>query len=107
MIVAVGAFGLAGASVFFVHWARARHGLAALDPPESTWILTEDTVGQESSLGKSAIPWDGLGAVWRFDDLWLLIWGRDVYSAIPTSQLPAEARVFIVRRVRDTGGVVK
>ena len=107
LMVAVGIFAFLGAAVFFLHWLRARQGLAALHPPESTWTLTEEFIGQKSSLGESALAWPSLLGLWRFDDLWILVWGKDVYSTIPTVQLPREARAMIERRARETGAVVK
>lgn len=106
LLLVVGVFALVGAGVFLLHWQRARLGLRALDPPQSTWTLTEEAIAQRSSLGESAIPWSAVQQVWQFPDLWLLIWGRDVYSTLPTDQLPVEARELIRRRVRDAGGRV-
>jgi hypothetical protein len=107
LMVAVGIFALLGAGLFFVHWLRGLQSLAALRPPTSTWTLTEEFVGQRSSLGESAIAWSALREVWRFPDLWLLVWGRDVFSTIPLDQLPREARQLIERRVKETGGIVR
>lgn len=107
LMVAVGIFAVLGAAIFFVHWSRAVAGLRALDPPESTWTLTEEAVAQKSSLGESAIVWKALREVWRFDDLWLLVWGKDVYSSIPVGQLPPAARAMIERRVQESGGRVR
>lgn len=107
LMVAVGIFAVLGAAIFFIHWSRALVGLKALDPPESTWTLTEAAIAQRSSLGESAIAWESLLEVWRFDNLWLLIWGRDVYSTIPIAQLPARARKMIERRVKEAGGRIR
>jgi len=104
MMIAVGVFALLGASHFFLHWQRALLGLRALDPPQSTWTLTEEAIAQKSNLGESAIAWNRLYEVWRYDNLWLLIWGKDVYSTIPIGQLPRAARALIERRVKQTGG---
>jgi hypothetical protein len=105
--VAVSIFALLGAGLLVIHWRRALAGLAALDPPESTWILTEEVVGQRSSLGESAIAWTSLAELWKFEDVWLLIWGRDVYSTIPIAQFPRQARQFVERRVRESGGRIR
>ena len=107
LMVAVGVFAVLGAAIFFIHWLRALDGLKVLDPPQSTWTLTEESIAQKSSLGESAIAWHSLLGVWRFPDLWILVWGRDVYSAIPTAQLPRDARAMIERRAKETGAVVK
>ena len=107
LMVAVGVFAVLGAAIFFIHWRRALQGLRALAPPESTWSLTEDAIAQASSLGESAIAWTALREVWRFGDLWLLIWGRDLYSTIPLAQLPPAARAMIERRVKETGGKLR
>ena len=107
LMVAVGVFAVLGAAIFFIHWLRALAGLKALDPPASTWILSEESIAQKSSLGESAIAWPSLLGVWRFPDLWILVWGKDVYSAIPTAQLPRDARAMIERRAKETGAVVK
>jgi hypothetical protein len=104
LMVAVGVFAVLGAAIFFIHWIRALDGLKALEPPQSTWTLTEEAIAQESSLGKSAIGWDALLEVWRFSDLWILVWGKDVYSTIPVAQLPRDARGLIERRTKETGG---
>lgn len=105
--IAVSIFGLLGAGLLLIHWRRAVAGLEALSPPESTWILTEASVGQKSSLGETAIAWTSLAELWKFEDVWLLIWGRDVYSTIPVAQFPRQARQFVERRVRESGGRVR
>lgn len=105
--IAVGLFAALGAGVFLLHWQRALAGLAALAPPESTWILSESFIGQRSNLGESAIGWEQLHEVWCFPEVWLLFWGRDVYSAVPTDGLPREAQELIRRRVRETAGRVR
>ena len=107
LMVAVGIFAFLGAAIFFIHWHRALQGLRSLDPPESTWTLTEEAIAQKSSLGESAIAWAALREVWRFDNLWLLVWGKDVYSSIPTGQLPPAARRMIERRVKEAGGRIR
>lgn len=107
LMVAVGVFAVLGAAIFFIHWLRALDGLKVLDPPRSTWTLTEESIAQKSNLGESAIAWQSLLGVWRFPDLWILVWGRDVYSTIPTAQLPRDARAMIERRAKETGAVVK
>jgi hypothetical protein len=106
LMVVVGIFAFVGAAIFLIHWLRALQGLRALAPPESTWTLTERFVAQKSSLGESAIGWESLLGVWRFPDLWILVWGKDVYSTIPVAQMPRAARDMIERRVTATGGVV-
>ncbi|HRE13241.1 MAG TPA: YcxB family protein [Usitatibacteraceae bacterium] len=107
LMIAVGVFALLGAGLFLIHWRRAVWGLEALDPPESTWVLTEETVSQRSSLGESAIGWAGVQELWRFPDTWILIWGRDVYSTIPVAQFPLQARQFTERRIRESGGRIR
>ena len=107
LMVAVGVFAVLGAAIFFIHWQRALAGLRVLDPPQSTWTLTEAAIAQKSNLGESAIAWESLLGVWRFPDLWILVWGKDVYSTIPTAQLPRDARAMIERRAKETGAVVK
>ncbi len=105
--IAVGLFTVLGAGVFVLHWTRALAGLAALDPPESTWLLSERFIGQRSNLGETAIGWEQLHEAWVFPEVWLLFWGRDVYSAIPTDSLPSEAQQLIRRRLKETGGRVR
>ena len=105
--VAVSFFVVLGAAILVIHWRRALAGLAMLDPPESTWRLTDETIGQKSSLGESAIRWEGLVELWKFDDVWLLIWGRDVYSTIPVNQFPRVARHFIERKLKETGARIR
>ncbi len=105
--IAVSIFALLGAFTLLLHWRRALAGLAVLQPPESTWRLTEESIGQESSLGATAIAWESLGGLWKFEDVWLLIWGRDVYSTIPVAQFPRQARQFVERKVRESGGVIR
>jgi hypothetical protein len=105
--IAVSIFAVLGASILLIHWRRALMGLEILHPPESTWILSEERIGQRSSLGETAIAWEGLVQLWKFEDVWLLIWGRDVYSAIPVAQFPRQARQFVERRVRESGGLIR
>ena len=101
--VVVSFFVVLGAAILVIHWRRALAGLAMLDPPESTWRLTDETIGEKSSLGESAIRWEGLVELWKFDDVWLLIWGRDVYSTIPVNQFPLVARHFVELKLKETG----
>jgi hypothetical protein len=105
--IAVSVFIVLGAAILLIHWRRALQGLAALSPPESTWILSEETIGQRSSLGESAIAWTALAELWKFEDVWLLIWGRDVYSAIPVAQFPRHARQFVERKLKAAGTKIR
>ena len=107
LMVVVGIFAFLGAFIFFVHWYRALQGFAALDPPESTWTLSEEFVAQKSSLGESAIAWQSVRELWRFSDVWLLIWAPDTFSTLPVAQLSRAAREMIERRVKATGGRIR
>ena len=53
LMVAVGVFAVLGAAIFFIHWLRALATASqVLDPPQSTWTLTEESDRAEEQPGR-------------------------------------------------------
>jgi Ni/Fe-hydrogenase subunit HybB-like protein len=93
-------------AVYFVYRHRSFKVFQEMESPQSTWRFTDDAVSVESDIGRSEFKWQIIKKLWRFDDVWLLVYTNQTYSTLPIADVPEVAKQFIVDRVRSHGGKV-
>ncbi len=88
----------------YIRLARSKY--QTMTDPTVTWRLTHETLSTESSLGHVQVPWETITKVWQFDEVWLLFFGGQGYSTLPTKAISSEIKAFIEERVVQQGGKV-
>lgn len=67
---------------------------------------TEDSFSVQSPSGSAELPWRAIMAVWRYEDLWLLLFSKGHFMTFPLEGISAEAQAFLLERVKAHGGQV-
>lgn len=94
------------AATYLVHLRRSLERLRRMGAPEATLELGEERFRITSGSGSSEIEWSLVRQVWRFQDVWILFFSAAEFMLLPTAQLPADAREFILTKARSAGGKV-
>jgi len=68
--------------------------------------VQDETVTFSSRNSSSTFPWSTITKIWRFDDFWLLFYGR-AFSILPIAQIGEPMRAFILKRVTEAGGKLR
>ncbi len=94
-------------ALYLVHYRAAIGKLRLMKVPEVTIEMTPERLRITADSGVGEIIWPAIKEVWRFDEVWLLFLSRAQFITFPLADLDAEARDFILDRVRSGGGKVK
>lgn len=102
---AVVCFSLAlGVLGWFAQRRRAMEALRDLEDGRATFTVREDRLIVRSKRAAAELPWNVIKQVWRYPDLWLLVYSPSGFSTLPLGGVPPEALAEIVTRVRKAGG---
>lgn len=93
-------------ATFFVNRRRSLSIFREMESPTASWRFTEENIAVESDVAKAEYKWNIVKKLWRFDDVWLLLYANQTYSTLPIADVPEEVKDFIVRKVRSTGGKI-
>ena len=74
--------------------------------PTATWRFSPEFIGTKSELGSSEFRWNLVKGIWRYPDMWILLFGPSGYSVLPTANLDEEVKAFIAAHVQTHGGKV-
>lgn len=93
-------------AVYFVYRYRSFRVFREMESPRATWRFTDDAFSVKSDVGRAEFKWRIVKKLWRFDDVWLLLYTNHTYSTLPVEEVPEEVKQFIVDRVQSHGGKV-
>jgi hypothetical protein len=94
------------AMLYLVHYRNSLRKLKAMRKPQASLVLTEENFSLGADSGSSTLPWSAVAEVWKFETCWLLLFLRAQFVTLPLSDVPAEARSFILEHVVAAGGKV-
>jgi hypothetical protein len=69
--------------------------------PEATIELGEERFRVTSDVGMSELDWSTVIEVSRYPEFWLLFFSRAQFITLPAADLSAEAREFILAKVKS------
>lgn len=95
---------LLGGLGWFGQRRRALEAFRDLENGEATFTLSEDRLAVRSSRASAELPWSTIREVWRYPDLWLLVYSPNSFSTLPLGGVPPEALAELEKRVRKAGG---
>jgi hypothetical protein len=78
----------------------------AMNDTTASWRFTQEFIAAKTELGSSEFRWQVVSQIWRYSDMWLLLYGRAGYSVLPVASLDENARAFIIAQVQAQGGTV-
>jgi len=75
-----------------------------LPTPRAHCVLTDEAMTVEHALATSSLKWPLVQSVARGPEVWLFVFGRDQFFALPADKLGAEIAAFVESRVSAAGG---
>jgi hypothetical protein len=95
--------------VAYGSWAHLSLGmkkLRALDASEALLRAEEHQFSMISKMGTATMPWKVIEQLWKFEDMWLILYSRSQFSTLPLSCLSPEMQAFILERIKSAGGKI-
>lgn len=93
-----------GVAAWAAQMQRALEVLRDLDNGQATFTVAEDRLIVRSRRATTELPWGAIRQVWRYPDLWLLVYSPHSFSTLPLGGVPPEALAEIEQRVRKARG---
>jgi hypothetical protein len=94
------------ATVYVTHLRRSLGVLRKMQSPEATFEFDEDRFRVSSDLGTSELKWGMITEVWCLPDFWLLFVSQGQFITLPLADLDADARAFILAKVKSSGAKI-
>lgn len=106
-LAAVLFFGVAFAgAIYFVQYRASLRKFRAMGSPQATFRASESSFTIISGIGTVTYEWSVVKQLWRFPEVWLLLYSPAQFSTLPVACLPPEIQSFIVQRVQAAGGKI-
>ena len=106
-LASVLALGIASAIVVYVvHYRRSLQKFHQMDKPQAMFRAEESSFTMVSDIGTTTLQWSAVKELWKFSNVWLLLYSKAQFTTLPLACLPPETQAYIVQCVRDAGGKV-
>jgi len=93
-------------AAYVAHYRRGLRALRGLSGGEATVVVSDASLRLSSAAGSMEIAWSGVKGIWRYPDLWLLVFGNS-YATLPIGDFPEPVLAFLTERVTAAGGKVR
>ncbi len=93
--------------VYFMQRRRAVTALHRLDDGRATMVISQEGLRFETAKSHSDLSWNVVTEVWRYPDMWLLVYGRAAFSTLPLEQFDAAGLAAIADGVTRAGGKLR
>ncbi len=108
LLVAVVLLGIGMMSALYVlTYRRLKQKAQAIRESGVHWTLSMDQLVVRSALGVTTLPWTSIPELWRFDQVWLLMFSGGAFSTLPLATVSSDARSFLVKRIQSAGGRIR
>jgi len=94
------------ASVYVVHYKNSLAKFHDLRDSTAAFCADDRSFTIESSIGKSTLQWASVKEVWKFQNVWLLLFSKAHFSTLPVANLSPELQQLIVSSVKAAGGKI-
>lgn len=94
------------AMLYVVHYRNTMGKFRTLRDATVTFYADSDGFSFESSVGKTTLHWASIKEVWKFKEVWLMLFSKSQFSTLPVADLSPELQNLIVSSVHSAGGKV-
>jgi hypothetical protein len=94
-------------TIYVVHYRNSMQSFRRLKSPQGVLEAGENRFRITSDYGAIELPWGAIVEVWRFPELWLLLFSPAQFCTLPLADLDTEGREFILDRLRASGAKIK
>ncbi|NHZ84040.1 hypothetical protein F2P44_32970 [Massilia sp. CCM 8695] len=91
-------------SVYVVHYRDLLAKFRDLKESKATFHADDSSFTFESGIGKTTLHWAAVKELWKFQDVWLLLFSKASFSTLPVANLSPELQRLIVGSVTAAGG---
>ena len=91
---------------YFVHMKRSLTKLRNMGKPEAMLELEDTRFRVTSELGSSDVQWSIIKQLWRYKDAWLIFFSAGEFMTLPTSNISANHKEFILSKLRQVGAKI-
>ena len=92
--------------IYVSHRRAALAKYRRMRTPEATLELTGESIRMISDADGSGLAWSTVTELWSFSEFWLIFFSRGQFITLPTADLDAASREFIVAQIKANGGKV-
>ncbi len=93
-------------ATYFVHYRASLRKFRAMGSPQATFRADETSFTIISSIGTVTYDWSVVKELWRFPEVWLLLYSPAQFSTLPLACLPPPMQAFVLQHVQAAGGKV-
>lgn len=94
------------AALYGVHYRNTMRTFKAMGNAPATFCADESSFTTSSTIGSATLQWSAVRELWRFQDVWLLVYGKSQFSTLPLTCMSAPMQAFVVQRIELAGGKV-
>ena len=93
-------------SVYVAHYRSSMGMFRRTTRPTAQLVTDQDAITISSDRGSSALKWELVKEVWRFETMWLMLFSKAQFVILPLADLPEPMQAFILERVEASGGKI-
>ena len=107
MLGTVAALGvLVGVVGYFAQYRRAMGSFRRLSGGAATFTISDRALRMSSEIGSTEFSWNAIQQLWRYPDVWLLVFSRNMFATMPLAEVSSPTLELIERSVSAAGGRV-
>lgn len=93
-------------TLYVVHYRHAMEKLKTMGSLQAQMVVSDSGFTFSSGAGSATMPWSSIGQIWKFENLWLLMFSKGHFATLPLASLTPEEREMIAAHVVSAGGKI-
>ena len=93
-------------AVYVTHYRTSMGIFRNTTRPTARLVAEPDAITISSDRGSSALKWELVKEVWRFETMWLMLFSKAQFVILPLADIPEPMQAFILERVEASGGKI-
>jgi hypothetical protein len=93
-------------AVYVTHYRASMRIFRKTSRPTAQLVAEQDAITISSDRGSSALKWELVKEIWRFETMWLMLFSKAQFVILPLADLPEPMQAFILERVETSGGKI-
>ena len=91
---------------YIAQYRRAMGSFRRLSGGTATFTVSDGALRMSSAIGSTEFSWNAIQEVWRYPDLWLLVFSRNMFATMPLAGVSGPTLELIEKSVSAAGGRV-
>jgi hypothetical protein len=104
-VIVLAVSGLAVA-LFAVHYRSSMLRFRALGDQAVAFRVDDHSFTLEAPMGTTTFQWPVVKELWKFNDVWLLLYSKAQFNTLPLADISEDMRSFVESKIRAAGGKI-